>query len=69
MIMFQNGNYESWKKTYEQVKDERTYLSIGCDHNRADNIDTLALYLNAIHEIEHIEDIITLIITSLTIDF
>lgn len=64
IIMSQNGYYESWQKTYEKVKDDRTYFSMGFDHDRGDNLDTLAAYLNAINEIEHIEDIITIIISS-----
>lgn len=62
MFMSKNEFYESWNETYEKIKDKRNYISIGFDHNRADNIDTLAAYLNVIHEVGGIEEIITSII-------
>ncbi len=62
--MSQNGYYESWQNIYEQVKADRTYFSMGMDHNRGDNIDTLAVLLNASHESEKIENVIILIIVS-----
>lgn len=64
MIMSQNGYYESWQSVYEQVKADRTYISMGMDHNRGDNIDTLAQLLNASHEREEIEKVVALIIVS-----
>lgn len=64
MAMSQNGVYEWWQNIYEQVKENRTYVSIGYDHNRGDNIDTLAILLNVIDENEEIEKIFTLIATS-----
>ena len=62
MMMSKNGYYESWQKTYDNVKKDRGYLSIGVDHNRGDNIDTLALFINATNEVENIENVVTLII-------
>lgn len=64
MIMSKNEFYESWQSTYEKVKDERSYVSVGFDHNRGDNIDTLAVFLNAVNEHPDVEEIVTLIITS-----
>tara|TARA_R110001592_G_scaffold18089_3_gene75577 strand:- start:322 stop:1236 length:915 start_codon:yes stop_codon:yes gene_type:complete len=63
-VMSQNGHYESWQNIYERVKSSRRYLSMGMDHNRGDNIDTLAVLLNASHESEKVEKVITLIIVS-----
>lgn len=64
MVMSKNGYYESWQSIYEQVKASRSYFLMGMDHNRGDNIDTLAVLLNASHESEKIENVITLIIVS-----
>ncbi|WP_245967261.1 TIR domain-containing protein [Ulvibacterium marinum] len=64
MVMSQNGVYEWWQNIYEQVKENRTYVSLGYDHNRGDNIDTLAIVLNAIEENEEIEKVFTLITVS-----
>lgn len=68
MIMSQNNYYEDWQDVYEQVKRGRTYISLGTDHKRGDNIDTLAIILN-VHEIPEqktiIEKLICLIITKL----
>lgn len=64
LVMSQKGNYESWQNTYEKVKNDRSYVSIGFDHNRGDNIDTLAAYLNAIDDYGHIEYIVAVIIVS-----
>ncbi|WP_438425414.1 TIR domain-containing protein [Aquimarina macrocephali] len=64
MMMSKNGYYQSWQKTYENVKKNRGYLSIGVDHLRGDNIDTLALFINASNEAENIENVVTLIICS-----
>lgn len=64
IIMSQNGYYESWQEVYESVKGNRTYYSLGMDHNRGDNIDTLAVLLNVSHENKEIENVITLIIVS-----
>lgn len=62
--MSQNGYYEDWQSTYEDVKNRRTYFSMGVDHTRGDNIDTLAVLLNLSHENSEIENVITLIIVS-----
>lgn len=64
MIMTKNGYYQSWQNVYEQVKQNRTYFSVGIDHNRGDNIDTLAVFLNYAEDNANIEKIITLIIVS-----
>lgn len=64
MTMSQNGVYEWWQNIYEQVKENRTYYSIGFDHNRGDNIDTLAVLLNESQENEDIEKVVALIIVS-----
>lgn len=64
MVMSQNGYYEWWQNIYEQIKEDRRYFSLGMDHNRGDNIDTLAVVLNESHEREKIEDVVTLIISS-----
>lgn len=64
MVMSQNGFYESWQDIYEQVKRNRTYFSVGTDHNRGDNIDTLAILLNVSDETAKVEKVITLIIVS-----
>lgn len=64
MIMSQNGYYESWQKIFEQVKEERSYISLGVDHYRQDNIDALAKFLNAVHESDKVENLIILIIVS-----
>jgi|SRR5690625_125467 len=64
MTMAQNEYYETWQNIYEKIKNDRRYFSVGIDHNRGDNIDTLAVTLNASHEIENVEKVVTLIITS-----
>ena len=64
MVMSQNGYYEWWQNIYEQIKENRRYFSLGMDHYRGDNIDTLAIVLNESHETEKIEDVITLVISS-----
>ncbi|MCB9227123.1 MAG: nucleotide-binding protein [Chitinophagales bacterium] len=64
MVMSQNGYYEWWQSIYEQIKESRRYFSLGMNHNRGDNINTLAVVLNESHEREKIEDLVTLIISS-----
>lgn len=68
ILMTKIDAYESWQKTYEKVKSERRYFSIGTDHVRGDNLDTLAVFINASHEIERVEEIVTSIIVGF-IDF
>lgn len=64
MAMSQNGYYEWWQNIYEQIKENRRYFSLGMDHKRGDNIDTLAVVLNETHEREKVEDVVILIIVS-----
>ena len=64
MVMSQNGYYEWWQNIYEQIKENRSYFSIGMDHNRGDNIDSLAVVLNASHDEEKNEEVVSLIIVS-----
>jgi predicted nucleotide-binding protein len=62
IMMSKNKYYENWQQTYENVRRDRGYMSIGMDHHRGDNIDTLALYINVTDERKDIEELITLII-------
>ncbi len=64
ITMSQNEYYGFWQNIYEQVKKNRGYFSVGMDHNKGDNISTLSVILNASHESDDIEGILTLIITS-----
>lgn len=68
ILMTKIGAYESWQKTYEEVKSERNYFFVGTDHVREDNLDTLVVFINASHEIERVEQIVTAIIVGF-IDF
>jgi hypothetical protein len=60
--MSTNDYYEAWQKTYQNVKNDRTILSVGYNHEKGDSVDTLMLYLNASHEVTNVDNIITLII-------
>jgi predicted nucleotide-binding protein len=62
IMMAKKNYYESWQRTYENVRKVRGYMSIGIDHLRGDNIDTLALYINITDERKDIEELVTLII-------
>lgn len=64
MAMSQNGYYEWWQNIYQQIKENRRYFSFGTDHNRVDNINTLAVVLNETHEEKLVEEVVTLIIVS-----
>jgi predicted nucleotide-binding protein len=64
MMMSKNGYYQNWQKIYDNVKKNRGYMFIGVGHLRGDNIDTLALFINASNEVENIENVVTLIICS-----
>lgn len=64
IVMSKNKYYEGWKKAYEDVKKNRNYMVTGFNHHEYDNIDTLALFLNASDKVENIENVVTLIICS-----
>ncbi len=60
--MSEIGKYETWKRLYEQVKDNRSYFSFGTDHEPGDAADTFGIYLNAIQQNPEVENLVTLII-------
>jgi hypothetical protein len=64
MVMSQNGFYEWWQSIYKEIKENRHYFALGIEHNRGDNIDTLAAFLNEVYGNEKVENFVTLIIIS-----
>lgn len=62
IFMSEIGKYEQWKRLYERVKDERSYLSFGTDHEPGDAADTFGIYLNAIQQNHEVENLVTRII-------
>lgn len=62
--MMKNGYYELWQKNYAQTKKERSYIVIGINHDKEDNINTLGGYLNFCFENTEIQNVVTLIISS-----
>lgn len=64
VLMSQKGYYENWQNVYEKIGENRAYFSVGMDHDRGDNIDTLAMFLNASHENGNVENVITIIIVA-----
>jgi hypothetical protein len=44
---------EYWRETYNDVKKNRRYYSVGMDHEKYDSIDTLILLLNDLFESYH----------------
>lgn len=62
ILMSTNNVYEPWQKAYEQIKNKGRYISIGADDFREESLHTLAMCLNASHEINHIEEVVTLIL-------
>jgi predicted nucleotide-binding protein len=63
LFMTENGYFDQWKGLFEQVKSNRTYISLGTDHEPGDASDTFALYLNAIPENKNVENLVTIIIS------
>jgi len=68
ILMTKIKKYESWKKTYDNIKKERRSFSIDTDYVKIDNLNTLVACLNAIHENKRVEQIVTSIIVGF-IDF
>ncbi len=61
-FMSEIGRYDQWKKLCEKVVSDRSYFSLGTDHEPGDAEDTLVIYLNAIEQDQSIENLVTLII-------
>lgn len=62
LFMSEIGQYDDWKKLYEEVKGNRSYFSFGTDHEPGDAADTFGIYLNAIQINPQLEDLVTTII-------
>ncbi len=62
LFMSEFEHFDQWKNFYERVKDNRSYISLGTDHEPGDAEDTFGIYLNAIPQNPNVEDLVTSII-------
>lgn len=56
--------FELWKEVFNKVKLDRTYVSLGFDHEPNDSENTLAILLNSIPKSPDLEDLIVNIIVN-----
>ncbi|WP_232730413.1 TIR domain-containing protein [Lacinutrix sp. Bg11-31] len=62
------NEFDSWKNIFQQVESQRSYISLGTDHEPGDAADTLGFYLNELDNNPELESLISNIIAKF-IDF
>lgn len=64
IVMSKEGYYETWQLIKKEVETNRTYFSVGYDHDRTDSLESLAIVLNAAENNPNFEEMASFIITS-----
>lgn len=68
LFMNSINEFDSWKNIFQQIESQRTYISLGDDHEPGDAADTLGFYLNELDNNPEFEDLVSNIIVKF-IDF